>query len=86
VYPKSEVIGKKFQADIHSDGFEVKGKSCSWQVPWSGVSLKAERERVFMLYVEGTIFMFGKKYLTDEQQNELRKLASFAEKRDSSSR
>jgi hypothetical protein len=30
--------------------------------------------------------MFGKKYLTDEQQNELRKLGSFPEKRDSSSR
>jgi hypothetical protein len=85
-YPKSGMAGKKFQANIHSDGFDVKGESCTWQVPWSGVSLKAERERVFMLYVEGTIFMFGKKYLTDEQQNELRKLGSFAEKRDSSSR
>jgi len=40
--------------------------------------VKGEDKSVFMLYVEGTLFIFGKKYLTDEQQHELRRLAAIS--------
>jgi hypothetical protein len=74
-YPGSGVAGKKFKADVSEDGFEVIEDSCSWRVRWSAVRLKGENERVFMLYSQGTIFMFGKKYLNSEQQQHLRRLS-----------
>jgi hypothetical protein len=42
-------------------------------VAWSEVHLKGENKRVFMFYAKGTIFIFGKKYLTDEQQRDIRR-------------
>ena len=74
-YPKSEVAGRSFKADVSEKGFEVTGDLCSRQVQWPGVRLKGENEQVFMLYSSGTIFMFGKKYLSSEQQQYLRKLS-----------
>jgi hypothetical protein len=74
-YPRSEVVGKRFKADMNEDGFEVTGDSCSWRIRWPVVRFKGENEQVFMLYSHGTIFMFGKKYLSSEQQQHLRKLS-----------
>jgi hypothetical protein len=74
-YTKGDYAGKRFTADADADGFEVTGDLYSWRVRWPGVQLKAENEQVFMLYSRGTIFMFGKKFLTSEQQDELRKLS-----------
>jgi len=74
-YPKADLAGKRFTVDANEDGFEVTGDLYSWRVRWPGVRLKAENEQVFMLCSQGTIFMFGKKFLTDEQQQELRRLS-----------
>jgi hypothetical protein len=74
-YPKSDFAGKRFTVDANQDGFEVTGDLYSWRVRWPGVRLKAENEHVFMLYSQGTIFMFGKKFLSSEQQEELRRLS-----------
>jgi hypothetical protein len=74
-YPKSDFAGKKFTVDANEDGFEVTADLYSWRVRWPGVRLKAENERVFMFYSQGTIFMFGKRFLTSEQQQELRMLS-----------
>ena len=76
-YKGSAVAGEKFQADVDAEGFEVVGDLCSWRVRWAAVTEKGENERVFILVAKGTIFMFGKKYLTAEQQRELRALAAF---------
>ena len=75
VYSKSDLAGKRFKADVNEDGFEVTGDVCSWRVRWPGVGVKGENERVFMLYSHGTMFMFGKKFLSSEQQDELRRLS-----------
>ena len=72
-YPQSELAGKSYQADLDDKGFMVSGDSCSWRVAWSEVHLKGENKRVFMFYAKGTIFIFGKKYLTDEQQRDIRR-------------
>jgi|SRR5579864_1376654 len=72
-YKMAELAGKRFTANTNQDGVEITSGSWSWRVPWRGVRLKAEDERVFMIYSFGTMFIFGKKYLTDEQQQELRK-------------
>jgi hypothetical protein len=74
-YQKGELAGKKYQADLNQDGFEVAGDLRSWRVRWEGVRLKGENEQVFILYSAGTLFMFGKKYLSNEQQQELRRLS-----------
>lgn len=76
IYPGLGLAGKKFKAEVNEEGFEVVGDLCSWRVRWAGVLLKGESEHMFVLYSAGTVFMFGKKYLTDEQQQELRRLAA----------
>ena len=74
-YQTADLAGKKFSADLNSEGFEVVGELCSWRVQWPGVRLKGENDKVIILCSAGTVFMFGKKYLTDQQQQELRRLA-----------
>jgi hypothetical protein len=74
-YPKNDFAGKKFTFDANEDGFEVTADLYSWSVRWPGLRLKAENQQVFMLYSQGSIFMLGKKFLTDEQQQELRTLS-----------
>ena len=74
-YRTADLAGKRFNADVNEDGFEVTGDVCSWRVRWSGVRVKSESERFFLLYSAGTIFIFGKKYLNSEQQAELRRLS-----------
>jgi len=59
---------------VSDDGFDVAGDTCTWRVRWQGVRLKAENKRVFMFCSYGTIFIFGKQYLANEQQEELRRL------------
>jgi hypothetical protein len=80
-YRGAEVAGKRFIADVNEDGFEVKGESCTWRVQWAGVRRKGEDSQVFMLYSQGTVFMFGKKYLSTEQQEELRRLSGLSHAR-----
>lgn len=75
VYQKSEVVGKRFNAEIKEEGFEVTGDLYSWGVQWPGVRVKGENELVFMLSSNNTIFMFGKKYLSRDQEQELRRLS-----------
>ncbi|MBZ5643252.1 MAG: hypothetical protein LAO19_10860 [Acidobacteriia bacterium] len=74
-YPKSGLPGKKFKLDANEEGFDVAGDLYSWHVQWPGVRVKAENEKVFMLCSQGTIFMIGKRFLTDEQQHEFRRLS-----------
>lgn len=74
-YRKADLAGKKFRAELYEEGFEVAGDLCSWRLRWTGVSVKGENKHIFVLFGANTIFMFGKKYLTDEQQRELRRLA-----------
>ena len=74
-YRSAGLSGEKYRADLDEEGFEVTGRLCSWHVRWAGVSVKTEDKRVFLLYGANTLFIFGKKYLTDEQQSELRRLA-----------
>ena len=77
-YPKSDVVGKGFKAEVDEDGFEVTGDQCSWRVRWPGVRVKGENEQVFMLHSHGTLFIFGKKYLNTEQQEHLRGVSGLA--------
>jgi len=74
-YRSAGMNGKKFKADVNEEGFEVTGDLCAWRIRWAGVQLKGEDERVFMFYAANTIFMFGKKYLNKEEEQELRRLS-----------
>ena len=74
-YPKSDLVGKKFRAEIDESGFSVNGDGCSWRVLWTETLHKGEDNRVFMFSAKGTIFIFGKKYLTGDQQQTLRHFA-----------
>lgn len=74
-YRRAGVEGKRYQADVNEEGFEVRGDVRNWRVRWAGVSAKGENKLVFMCYAANTVFTFGKKYLTEEQQTEFRRLA-----------
>ena len=78
-YKSAAVAGETFHADVDAEGFEVVGDLCSWRVRWAAVTVKGENERMIILVARGIIFMFGKKYLTDEQQRELRRFAALAD-------
>ena len=73
-YRVSELSGKRFHANLNSDGFQVTGDLVNWRIGWSGVRLKGEDDNVFILYSAYTIFIFGKHYLTRQQHEELRRL------------
>jgi hypothetical protein len=72
--PHREVRGKKFEASMGEDYFEVAGEFCTWRIKWPGVSLKGENKDVFVFYAENYVFIFGKKYLNNAEQDELRRL------------
>lgn len=76
MYPESEFSGKLYHAELNEDGFSVSGDACSWRVLWNDVSRKGENNLVFMFGAKGTIFIFGKKYLADEQQQDIRRFAA----------
>jgi hypothetical protein len=73
--PRSGLAGKNYHVELDENGFSVSGDSCGWRVLWTEVQLKSEDKRVFMFSAKGTIFIFGKKYLTDEQQESIRGFA-----------
>jgi hypothetical protein len=75
-YPESGLAGKKYHAELDENGFSVTGDSCSWRVLWTEVLLKGENNRVFMFNAKATIFIFGKQYLTDDQQKDIRQFAA----------
>jgi hypothetical protein len=74
-YAQSGLAGKKYHAELDKDGFLVTGDACSWHVLWTEVLFNGEDKRVFMFSGKGTIFIFGKRYLPDEQQIAIRQLA-----------
>jgi len=75
-YIRSGLAGKKYHAELDENGFSVSGDACSWRVQWTDALLRGEDKRVFMFSGKGTIFIFGKKYLTEDQQKVVRQLAS----------
>lgn len=75
-YPNSGLAGKNYHAELDENGFSVTGDSCSWRVLWSEARRKGEDKRVFMFAAKDRIFIFGKKYLTDEQQKDIRRFAA----------
>ncbi|HKD80920.1 MAG TPA: YcxB family protein [Candidatus Angelobacter sp.] len=71
-YSRSGLAGKNYHAELDDNGFLVSGDSSNWRVAWTEVSIKGENKRVFMFYAKGDLFIFGKKYLTEEQQKDMR--------------
>lgn len=80
-YQSSGLAGKVYKAEADESGFHVAGELHEWNVKWPGVQLKGEDERVFIFYAANTIFIFGKKFLTGEQQEELRRLSGMKSQR-----
>ncbi len=69
------IDGKKYQANVNEEGLNIAGDSATWSRSWADISLKGEAKQLFMFYSRGTLFIFAKRYLTDEQQGTLRGLS-----------
>jgi hypothetical protein len=78
-YRFSGVAGHRYRADVNEEGFRVEGALRSWEVRWPAVRLKGEDDRIFLLRSGHTLFVFGKKYLDSDQQQELRRLCGLAQ-------
>ena len=74
-YRELGLEGKKYRASVNTDGFQVVGASSSWTRRWVEVSPKGEDKLVFLFFSEGTLFIFAKRYLVEQQQDALRSLA-----------
>lgn len=74
-YRRLGLEGKRYRATLTEDGFLVTGENRTWNNRWTEVSPKGEDSRVFMLFSQGTLFIFAKRYLAEEQQGRLRILA-----------
>jgi len=75
-YAESGVVGENYHAELDENGFSVTADSCTWRVLWTEVTLKGEDKCVFIFIAKGTIFIFGKRYLTDEQQKDIRQFVA----------
>ena len=69
------MVNKKYKASVEQQGFVVDGDDTTWRVRWEEVSPKGEDNDVFMFYARGMMFIFAKRYLSDEDQQQLRLLA-----------
>jgi hypothetical protein len=76
-YRSFEFPGKSFMADVDETGFKVAGEFQEWRVKWPGVRLRGEDKKVFIFLAGGTLYIFGKKFLSAEQQQILRILGGF---------
>jgi hypothetical protein len=74
-YSGQALDGEQYRANVNEDGFEIVSELRRWYVRWAAVGPKGEDDRVFAFYASNTIFIFGKRYLTLEQQAQLRTLA-----------
>jgi hypothetical protein len=77
-YHGTGLAGKRYKAEANQEGFCIAADSCSWSVRWPGVGLRGEDTLVFMLYSEGTVFIFGKRYLSGDQQEQFRRLSGIS--------
>jgi YcxB-like protein len=75
-YRELGIEGKKYRANINSEGLSVSGDGTTWSRQWTDISSKGETKELFMLYSRGTLFIFAKRYLNGEQQQALRSLMS----------
>ena len=74
-YRRLGLDGKKYRAILNEVGFQVMGENRTWNNRWTEVSPMGEDARVFMFYSQGTLFIFAKRYVADDQQGMLRSLA-----------
>lgn len=81
-YPGTKLQGKKFNAVIDEQGIEISSNVTYTKSKWSDVTVRSEGKDAFMLYSQesATLWMFGKKYLNDEQQREMVRLLESAPK------
>ncbi len=77
-YRELGLEGKKYHASVNGDGFQVLGEMSSWRIPWGKVSDKNESKLIFLFRSHGALFIFAKRYLTDEQQRSLRSISGLA--------
>ena len=74
-YRSFELGDKIFKADVDETGFRVAGEFLEWRAQWAGVKFKAENDKVFVFLAGNTLFIFGKTFLTGDQQADLRTLS-----------
>jgi hypothetical protein len=73
-YQEWGIKGRKYRADVNEGGLNITGDEATWSRPWADISSKGENKQLFVFYSRGTLFIFAKRYLTDEQQQALRNL------------
>ena len=74
-YQVQQLENEPYKAVVTQDGINVEGSLQGWKVKWPALTLRGENDKLFLLYCYPTVFIFGKRFLSNDQQGELRKLA-----------
>ena len=71
-YKRSGVVGERYTALFSPDHVLVEGKNVQWRIKWAGFSVREESEKVFMLYSAPIVYIFAKRYFTEDQISSLK--------------
>ena len=75
-YPATGIEHRPFSAIISAQKIRVRGTFSEWIYDWHAVLAAGESEKLFVLYTGLQIFVFAKRYLSNEQIIALQKFLS----------
>lgn len=71
-YKRIGVAGQTYTARFSPEDILIESTNEQWRIKWPAFSVRDESEKVFMLYKVPLMYIFAKRYFTEEQLNSLR--------------
>jgi hypothetical protein len=70
------LAGKRYRAKVDEVGIEVVGDEAEWRMKWSYIKARREGKISFCFDGQTVMFIYGKRFLTEAQQENLRSFIS----------
>jgi YcxB-like protein len=75
-YPNTGIEHRPFRAVVSAEGIRVQGLYSEWKYTWQAMLLAEESATLFALYTGLQIFVFGKRFMTEDQISAFRQLVA----------
>jgi hypothetical protein len=75
-YKRIGVAGETYTAHFSAEDVLIESTNEQWRIKWAGFSVREESENVVMLYKRPLMYIFAKRFFTEEQLNSLREFLS----------